>query len=148
MVAIVHPEARTRCPVDGVGEIWVTGPSVAQGYWGRPEATERSFRATLADTGEGPFLRTGDLGFLHDGELFITGRLKDLIIIRGRNVYPQDIEWTVERCHPALRLESGAAFSVEAGGEERLVVVHEVERQAKGEGVAAILQAIRQAVAE
>src|SRR5512135_3364365 len=148
VVAIVHPKARTRCSADEVGEIWVSGPSVAQGYWGRPEATERSFRGILADTGEGPFLRTGDLGFLHDGELFVTGRLKDLIIIRGRNVYPQDVEWTVERCHPALRLESGAAFSVEAGGEERLVVVHEVERQAKGEGVEAILQAIRQGVSE
>ncbi|MBV8317834.1 MAG: AMP-binding protein, partial [Planctomycetaceae bacterium] len=148
VVAIVHPEARTRCPADGVGEIWVSGPSVAQGYWGRPEATERSFRGTLADSGEGPFLRTGDLGFLHDGELFVTGRLKDLIIIRGRNIYPQDVEWTVERCHPALRHEGGAAFAVEAGGEERLVVIHEVERQAKGEGVEALLRAIRQAVAE
>ena len=89
---------------------------------------QRRFGAHLADSGEGPFLRTGDLGFLRDGELFVTGRLKDLIIVRGRNHYPQDIEATVERCHPALRAGGGAAFSVEVDGEERLVVVQEVDR--------------------
>ncbi len=87
-VVIVHPESLTACGPDEVGEIWVSGPSVAQGYWHRPEETEITFHAHLADTGEGPFLRTGDLGFLRDGELFVTGRLKDLIIIDGRNLYP------------------------------------------------------------
>jgi acyl-CoA synthetase (AMP-forming)/AMP-acid ligase II len=88
-VVVVDPKSLTRSPPDRVGEIWVSGPSVAQGYWGRPEETERTFRAYVADTGEGPFLRTGDLGFLHHDELFVTGRLKDLIIIRGVNHYPK-----------------------------------------------------------
>ncbi|SIO25198.1 amino acid adenylation domain-containing protein [Singulisphaera sp. GP187] len=148
VVAIVDPETRLRCAADRVGEIWVSSPSVALGYWNRPEITEVSFHATLADTGEGPFLRTGDLGFVTDGELIVTGRLKDLIIVRGRNVYPQDVEWTVEQSHPALRPEGGAAFSVEVDGDEQLVVVHEVERQVKGSDVGAILLAIRRAVAE
>ncbi|HMB08389.1 MAG TPA: beta-ketoacyl synthase N-terminal-like domain-containing protein, partial [Isosphaeraceae bacterium] len=146
-VAIVDPETRRRGPADRVGEIWVAGPSVARGYWDRPEATEETFRATLADAGEGPFLRTGDLGFLKGGELFITGRLTDLIIIRGRNVYPQDIEWTVERCHPALRAEGGAAFAVAVAGEERLVIVHEAER-VEGAQAEVVARAVRQAVAE
>lgn len=127
-IAIAHPETLTRCPSNQAGEIWVSGASVAQGYWQRPVGTEYTFQAYLADTGEGPFLRTGDLGFLQDGELFITGRLKDLIIIRGRNYYPQDIELTVEQSHPALRPSAGAAFSAEVDGEERLVVSQEVER--------------------
>ena len=84
-VRIVHPQSRTFCPDDRVAEIWISGPSVAQEYWGREEETCDTFHATLVDTLEGPFLRTGDLGFLHDGELFVTGRFKDLIIIRGRN---------------------------------------------------------------
>ncbi len=127
-VAIVNPQSLTRCPSDCVGEIWVSGPNVSQGYWLRPEETEQTFRGYLADTGEGPFLRTGDLGFLQDGELFVTGRLKDLIIIRGHNYYPQDIEWSVAQSHPALRPGCGAAFSIEIGGEEKLVIVQEVER--------------------
>lgn len=126
-VEIVHPEECVRCAAGEVGEIWIADPSVAQGYWRRPEETESTFRARLADSGEGPFLRTGDLGFLQQGELFITGRRKDLIILRGRNLYPHDIELTVERCHPALRSGCGAAFSVDAAGEERLVMVQEVD---------------------
>ncbi len=102
-IIIAHPENLTTMPPDQVGEVWVSGPSVAQGYWNREEETERTFHAYLQDTGEGPFLRTGDLGFIQDGELFITGRLKDLIIIRGLNHYPQDIESTAERCHARLR---------------------------------------------
>lgn len=146
-IAIVHPETLTRCQADEVGEIWVSGPSVGQGYWNRPEETEQTFRVDLLDTGERSFLRTGDLGFLHDGELFVTGRVKDLIIIRGRNLYPQDIELTSERSHPALRLGSSAAFSVEVEGEERLVVVQELEFRQKPD-VEEVIAAIRQAVAE
>src|SRR5262249_47801234 len=82
-----NPETRTRCPADAVGEIWVAGPSVAQGYWNRPDETEQTFRAFLRDTGDGPFMLTGDFGFVQQGELFVTGRIKDLIIIRGRNHY-------------------------------------------------------------
>jgi acyl-CoA synthetase (AMP-forming)/AMP-acid ligase II len=134
-VLIVDPESLTPCPDNQVGEIWVSGPSVAQGYWHRPEETKHTFDGYLADIGDretrprlGPFLRTGDLGFLQDGELFITGRIKDVMIIRGQNHYPQDIELTVEKSHPALRPACGAAFTVEVKREERLVVVQEVER--------------------
>ncbi|HET9917909.1 MAG TPA: fatty acyl-AMP ligase [Candidatus Binatia bacterium] len=128
-IVIADPESLTQCARDEVGEIWVSSPSVAQGYWNRPEETERSFLAYLADSGDGPFLRTGDLGFLKDGELFVTGRLKDLIIIGGRNLYPHDIELTVEQSHPAIRLGCCAAFSVDVAGEERLIVAAEVERR-------------------
>ncbi len=127
-VIIVNPETKTQCSEEEVGEIWVSGPSVAQGYWNRLQETEQTFRASLTDTGEGPFLRTGDLGFLRDGELYITGRIKDAIIIRGQNHYPTDIERTVENSHPALRPSCGAAFGVVVKGQERLVVVQEIER--------------------
>ncbi len=127
-VVIVDPESLTRCPSDRVGEIWLTGASVGQGYWQQPEETERTFNAYLRDTNEGPFLRTGDLGFVQDGELFITGRIKEMMIFWGRNSYPQHIEYTVQNSHSALRPNCGAAFSVEVGGEERLVIAQEVER--------------------
>jgi acyl-CoA synthetase (AMP-forming)/AMP-acid ligase II len=127
-IAIVEPESLTRRSDGQVGEIWVASSSVAGGYWQKSEQTEQIFNAYLTDTKEGPYLRTGDLGFVQHGELFVTGRLKDVIIIRGRNYYPQDIELTVEKSHPALRTGCGAAFSVEDKGQERLVVVQEVER--------------------
>ncbi|MEA5621833.1 AMP-binding protein [Nostoc sp. UHCC 0251] len=127
-VVIVDPTSLTQCPPDRVGEIWVSGSSVAQGYWNRPEETEKTFRAYLADTKEGPFLRTGDLGFIKDGELFVTGRIKDVIIIRGRNCYPQDIERTAEKSHPALHSGAGAAFTIDTGVTSQLIVVQEVER--------------------
>ncbi|NEO43855.1 MAG: SDR family NAD(P)-dependent oxidoreductase [Moorea sp. SIO4A3] len=127
-IVIVHPESFQLCEDGQVGEIWVSSVSVTKGYWNRPEATQSTFQAYLKDTGEGPFFRTGDLGFFSKGELFVTGRLKDLIIIRGRNHYPQDIELTVENSHPSLRSHGCAAFSVERDGEERLVVACEVER--------------------
>lgn len=130
-IVIVHPELKITCPPDRIGEIWISGPSIAQGYWQRQEMTSLTFHAYLADSGEGPFLRTGDLGFMSDGELFITGRIKDVIIIRGRNCYPQDIEATVEKAHPAIRLGACAAFSIEAENEERLVVVAEVDHRYK-----------------
>ncbi|WP_267876339.1 fatty acyl-AMP ligase [Moorena producens] len=127
-VIIVNPESLTPSEPGQVGEIWVSGASVAMGYWRKPQKTQETFHANHADSQEGPFLRTGDLGFLLDGELFITGRIKDVMIIRGQNHYPQDIELTVEKSHPALRPHCGAAFTVEFKGSERLVIVQEVER--------------------
>lgn len=146
---IVDLETCQPCAEGEIGEIWVgNSGSLAQGYWQRPEATSQTFHARTAD-GRGPFLRTGDLGFLQSGELFVTGRRKELIIIRGRNYYPKDIEATVEAAHPALRPGAGAAFAVEIEGQERLVVVQEVERthlrQLAGETVAS---QVRRAIAE
>lgn len=146
-IVIVDPESSKECAPGETGEIWVASKSVAQGYWNQAEETERVFRAHLADSGEGPFLRTEDLGLMRDGELYVTGRLKDLVIIRGRNHYPQDIEQTVEESHPALRPGCGAAFSVDAGDEERLVVVQELDRNRDSDAHAAIT-AIRDAVTE
>ncbi|HLO85985.1 MAG TPA: beta-ketoacyl synthase N-terminal-like domain-containing protein [Nostocaceae cyanobacterium] len=148
-IVIVNPESLTQCSPSQVGEVWVAGGSVAQGYWQRPEQTKETFQAYIADTGAGPFLRTGDLGFLQDGELFITGRLKDLIIIRGRNHYPQDIELTTEKSHPALRPHCGAAFAVTIDSQEKLVVVQEVERSfLRKLNADEVFAAIRRAVAE
>ena len=146
-VEIVNAETKQRCAAGEVGEVWVAGPCVAKGYWNRPEETEQTFHARLADSEDGPFLRTGDLGFLRDGQLFIAGRLKDLIIIRGDNHYPQDIELTVERSHPALRTGHGAAFSIDVDGEEALIVVCEVQgKQLRGVNLDDVLSAIRAAV--
>lgn len=128
-IAIVNPETLKHCQPDEVGEIWVSGAHVAKGYWERLEETQHAFHALTMDTGEGPFMRTGDLGFMQGSDLFIAGRLKDLIIIDGSNHYPQDIERTVEQSHPAIRQSNCAAFAVEAEGEERLVVVAEVDHR-------------------
>jgi amino acid adenylation domain-containing protein/non-ribosomal peptide synthase protein (TIGR01720 family) len=145
-VIIVDPASWTEIKAGAVGEIWVSGPSVSKGYWNRPEESRQIFDAFLSDTGEGPFLRTEDLGFIEDRELYITGRIKDLIIIRGLNHYPQDIEWTVERCHAALRPGCSAAFTLEAGGEERLVIVQEVNTRAKVD-LDHVIETIREAIA-
>ncbi|MGL5081931.1 MAG: fatty acyl-AMP ligase [Microcoleaceae cyanobacterium] len=154
-MVIVNPDVNLGgfipCAENQVGEIWFRGSGVGQGYWNQPEETEQMFQAYLGE--RGPFLRTGDLGFLRNGELFITGRIKDMMILWGRNRYPQDIEKTVEHCHPALRSGCGAAFSIEAEGEERLVIAYEVERQMLKrlnvpECVAEVVATIRQAVAE
>nr|VFK57333.1 MAG: 8-amino-7-oxononanoate synthase [Candidatus Kentron sp. TUN]VFK65620.1 MAG: 8-amino-7-oxononanoate synthase [Candidatus Kentron sp. TUN] len=132
-VVITEPESFIPCPDEQVGEVWISGPHVAQGYWNRLEETEETFRAHLADTGEGPgdgpFLRTGDLGFLKDGELFVTGRLKDLIIIHGQNYYPQDIELTVERTLDFIKVNGCAAASITMDGKERLVMPLEASRE-------------------
>jgi amino acid adenylation domain-containing protein len=145
---VVDPETREPCAPGRVGEIWVSGASVAQGYWQQPEDSARVFEARLADSERGPFLRTGDLGVLQGEQLFITGRRKDLIILRGRNHYPQDIEVTVERCSPRLRPGCGAAFSVEVEGAEQLVVVHELAAREDEESPAEVCARVRQAVAE
>ena len=128
-IAIVHPETLISCQPGEVGEIWVSGSSVAKGYWQQPEVTEATFNAYLKNTDKGPFLRTGDLGFLDRGELFFTGRLKDMIVIKGRNHYPQDIEKTVEETNSWIRPSGVASFSIDLGGEERLIVLAEVERR-------------------
>ncbi|MBD2158899.1 non-ribosomal peptide synthetase/type I polyketide synthase [Leptolyngbya sp. FACHB-16] len=149
VIIIANPELRTRCAPTEVGEIWISGASVAQGYWEKPEETQQTFHAYLVDTGEGPFLRTGDLGFIQDGELFVTGRLKDLLIIRGRNHYPQDLELTVEQSHPALHSNYSAAIQMFMAGEERLVVFQEIERSyLRKLDIEEVAGAIRQAVAE
>ena len=127
-IIIVNPETKMQCEGDRVGEIWATGAGIGKGYYQREEQTENTFRATLANNPDKTYLRTGDLGFTRDGELYITGRIKDMMILWGRNHYPQHIEETVESCHPALRPNHGAAFSVDVGGEEQLVVAHEINR--------------------
>jgi acyl-CoA synthetase (AMP-forming)/AMP-acid ligase II len=127
-ILIVDPDNLSLCAPSQIGEIWLAGPSVARGYWNRTKETNEIFRAYLP-SGEGPYLRTGDLGFLSHGELFITSRLKDVIIIHARTHHPQDIEATVEQSHAVLRPHCVAAFAVEIEGEERLVVVQEVEHR-------------------
>ncbi|XRQ12527.1 fatty acyl-AMP ligase [Actinomadura welshii] len=148
---IVDPETGTRVADGRVGEIWVHGPNVAAGYWGRPEATKETFQAVLSDPGElpdGPWLRTGDLGVLHEGELFVTGRIKDLVIIDGRNHYPQDIEFTVSGAHKAIRREYTCAVAVDTGETEGLVVIAERNRRVPVALLdpAEVAQAVRTAV--
>lgn len=128
-IFIVDPETLTEVPESTVGEIWLRGGSIGQGYWGKPTETAAVFGARTA-AGDGPFLRTGDLGFIHDGELFVTGRRKDVIIIRGVNYYPQDIEQTVESSHLALRPGACAVFGVEEGDAVHVVAVQELSRSA------------------
>ena len=147
-IRIVDPETCTQCADNQVGEIWVSGSSIAQGYWHQPEKTIETFQAKLVDMGERNFLRTGDLGFIQNGELFITGRMKDVIIIWGRNHYPQDIEYSVQQSHKALSLDCGAAFTVEVNHQEKLVIVQEVERSyLRKLAVDEIVSAIRETVA-
>ncbi|WP_109524721.1 MULTISPECIES: fatty acyl-AMP ligase [Nocardia] len=141
---VVDPHTLEQSADGTVGEIWIRGDSVAAGYWNRPEETRDTFDAHLG--AEGPFLRTGDLGMLRDGELFVTGRLKDLLIINGRNVYPQDVEELVEQLHPALT--TGVAVSVEAGGRERMVVVQGIRTALlRGTSLAELTSTIKVAVA-
>ena len=146
-VAIVDPEDCRPCAGDRIGEIWISGPSVTQGYWRRPEATAETFGATLLGRSGRRYLRTGDLGFLSGDQVFVAGRIKDLVIVRGRNHYPQDLELTAEQAHPALKPGCGAAFLAEVEGAERLVLVSEVERGFDGE-VEAVAREVRRAIAE
>ncbi len=150
-IAIVDPETCLPCAAGVVGEIWTSSPSVAGGYWARAEENETIFRARLANDSTGTWLRTGDLGYMDGDDLFITGRIKDLIIVDGRNHYPQDIELTVEAAHPAIRPSFTAAFSVDGPAGERLVVAAELERdRLPGRPAAAdpaeVLAAVRQAI--
>ncbi|MCP5207269.1 MAG: AMP-binding protein [Hahellaceae bacterium] len=127
-VRVVNPETLRPCNDLTVGEIWVRGESICKGYWGKPETTTDVFGAHTSDTQDGPYLRTGDLGFLHEGELYITGRHKEVIILDGRNLYPQDIEDVVQQDRPQLRKGCGAAFAVDDNDVEKLVLVQEVAR--------------------
>jgi amino acid adenylation domain-containing protein len=127
-VKIVCPKSFEQCAADQIGEIWASGPSIAAGYWNNFSATEKIFKAQIKNLSSRFYLRTGDLGFIFNNELFVVGRLKDLIIIHGHNYYPQDIEYQMEICHPSLKSNGNAAFSIDIMGEERLVVVQEIER--------------------
>lgn len=148
-VAIADPNSLTSCGSDQVGEIWVATAGLGRGYWQQPQETERTFYAYLRDTGEGPFLRTGDLGFVRDGEIYITGRLHDVMVFFGLNHYPQHIEETVQHAHPAFRHQNGAAFSVEVNGENRLVIAQEVNRHDRHRiTVSEVVEPIRWAIFE
>ena len=144
-IVIVKPDTDVEIGEGEVGEILIQGPSLAQGYWNRAEETEQVFGACVAGR-DGRFLRTGDLGFFRDGELFVTGRVKDVIIIRGRNHYPQDIEQSAEEAHSAVL--PGAAFALADESGERLVVVHQLDRQFRGSNYQEIIQAIRRTIVE
>ncbi len=144
-VVIVNPKTHTEAAPDCVGEIWVAGASVGQGYWHNLRLTSRSFNARLSDTGEGPFLRTGDLGFMSDGQLYITGRREDLIIVRGLNRYPQDIEATARMSHPLLEAGYGAAFTADDHGSQQLILVQEIKNNGKTD-FKLVLDAVRMAV--
>ena len=126
-IRIVNTETLRSCLADEIGEIWVSGSSVTSGYWNNTSETLFTFDAFISDSGEGPFLRTGDLGFLNNGELYITGRIKNLIIAEGKNYYSHDIERTVEESHVAIRPASCAAFSVNNSSAEQLIIVVEIE---------------------
>ncbi len=148
-VEIVDPLTHAVCGTNEVGEIWVRGDSIARGYWNKESASAETFRAQIAHHGSahaGNYLRTGDLGFQHDGELFVTGRLKDMIIVRGRNHYPQDLERTAQAAHEAVDL--GAAFSVNVAGHEELVLVHQSRRESRHANHDQMLLSMRTAIVE
>lgn len=146
-VRIVDPRSGTPCPPDRVGEIWVAGDNVALGYWQQPAATAHTFQAEIAGERGRQYLRTGDLGVISDDELYVVGRLKDILIIRGRNHYPHDIEHTARSAHPALRAGVSAAFTVPGPDGERLVVVQEIARESRHDADARVVAAaIRAAI--
>jgi acyl-CoA synthetase (AMP-forming)/AMP-acid ligase II len=145
-IVVVDPELETPLPDRSVGEIWIAGPSLASGYWRNEEATAAAFDAWLPD-GRGPFLRTGDLGFLADGDLFVAGRRKELMIVRGRNVFPHDVEDVVQHLDPRLRAGCGAAFSIETPDGELVVIVQETG-EADADELQQMLGIIRAGVSE
>jgi acyl-CoA synthetase (AMP-forming)/AMP-acid ligase II len=153
-VLIVDSDTGRPVEPGQVGEIWVGGPSLPAGYWENPEASEKTFRARPSGGPAEPFMRTGDLGFVHEGELYVTGRLKDVVIVGGRNHYPQDLEETAENAHPSVRKGCVAAFTIEDHDTERVVLVvgvgQDVAGAAAGEEAvrkrAEIARAVRTAV--
>ncbi len=148
-VAIVDPKRLAPAAPDRVGEVWVAGDSVGQGYWRDDRKTAATFHARLGHTQDGPFLRTGDLGFIYEDQLYITGRVDDLIIVRGLNHHPSDIEATARGSHPMLESGLGAAFAIGDNGTQRLILVHEVEREAAGgDDLAHVLSSVRAAILE
>ena len=150
-VLIVHPETRRKLPDDKIGEIWINSPSCGAGYWNREQETNETFKARLNPDNGKIYVRSGDLGFMDRGELFVTGRLKDMIIVRGVNRYPQDIEGTVEQCHPLTRSGGAAAFAVTRWDREHLVIYCEIERSERGKIESDkhdVIQAIRASVNE
>ncbi|UVO13633.1 fatty acyl-AMP ligase [Mycobacterium sp. SVM_VP21] len=142
-VVIVDPATRMECGPDEVGEIWVGGPSVAQSYWGAPAASDQIFEAFLADGGGGPFLRTGDRGFVRGGELFVTGACPDLIVLDGVHYYPHELEATVADCHSVLLSGRGAVFTDDS---EQLVVVHEARCEIGDAELATLVALIQSAL--
>ena len=147
-ILIVDPDTCLKCPPDRVGEVWMAGLGVAAGYWNNPEETVRIFHARVADTGAGPYLRTGDLGFFYEDEIYIAGRIKETIIVHGHNYYAQDIETAVGSSHPDLQPAASAAFSAPIGAEERVVIFQELKENLTHVDAEAITQAIRHAAAE
>lgn len=150
-IAIVDPVRLTRCAPGVIGEIWLRTSSVAAGYWNRDAESAATFRARITDAGDGPFLRSGDLGYILGDRLFVTGRIKDVLIVRGVKHYPQDLEATAERAHPAVRPGCCAAFAVDRNDEERIAIIAEVDPRADSlhgpaEG-SDVLAALRVAVA-
>ena len=128
-IVIVQPDTLNLYQPGKIGEIWVTGPSIALGYWNQLQATQDTFQASIPGFTKDSFLRTGDLGFIEDGELYVTGRIKDIIIIKGKNHYPQDIERTVEASNSLIRPYCTASFTINIQGEEKLVILAEVDRR-------------------
>jgi amino acid adenylation domain-containing protein len=147
-IRIVNPDTCQECPTGKIGEIWVSSPSVAQGYWKNSKKTHENFKANLADDNNNYFLRTGDLGFLYNDELFVTGRLKNLMILRGQNYYPQDIERTVAESHMGLKYSTTAAFSVPIYQEEQLIIIQELSRHYKKIDLDELIQNIRQEISQ
>lgn len=147
-ILIVDPDTLQICPPHHEGEVWVAGPNVALGYWKQEEATDTVFRAFLHD-GRGPFLRTGDLAFMSaDQELFLTGRLKDLLIIRGQNHHPQDLEYSVQKSHPAFQGGKGAAFAIDVDGQTEIVLLQEIAAKQKKPKLSELIEAANRSLAE
>lgn len=145
---IVEPESTVELGEDAVGEIWVRGPGIADGYWRQPEATARTFHAQLAHSYEGPYLRTGDLGFVHEGQLYVAGRLKDVIIVRGKNYHAVDLERVAEQAHPALLPAGSAAIAIDENQEERIILIHELRADATHVNASDVGRAVRRAIGQ
>ncbi|AYF74928.1 fatty acyl-AMP ligase [Nocardia yunnanensis] len=145
-IAVVDRDTGARCAADRIGEIWLRGPSITGGYWNKPAETAAAFGATIAGEGETRYLRTGDLGFVCDGELYISGRSKELMIVHGRNLFPQDIERTILAGHPGLRRGGCAVFAAHVDNQDRIMVVSELDQALEPDGAAALEDSIRDVV--